>query len=571
MPEGPAPRTTIGLVIASILGMLIAGVLLQWDVVQIGSGSFAGEISIPFPPIVVLIAMVLVVSLAWRLLRVRLLTRGQMLCVLYAMLIAIPLMTQGFWHRFASITSTLPQEPKTFAVLDAYPSVLWPHGPNLGEGVLDSDAPESERLQTRGNVQLQPLRIKESGERPGAVLVNEAMDEVSSVRVRLPMRDEEANQTVVPGDPYLASVLVRPGEPPNFGLQRQASEFFMRVYIDGDEEDFVEVFTSSRTGEVTFLQPQGFVRMGSQNLRIPARAQESITLEVGLRGEGKLSLSDLQFMNVSAMAQLTEGRRFLTRSEWEARCRPSSRRKRASARIGCSRSRGWPFCSRRTSRGNSGRAPLLAWGTFLLLLLTVTLLLNVLLRKQWIDGERYGLPLTRIPMSLMGGEDLASSTQETRERPGFSLPPVYRMRTAWIGFTFALLYTLGRAYHFYNPAVPRHEHQRADGALFPGPGREQDVRGGDLQRVAGVSEHRDLHGARRAAEHRDRLHAVQVAGLDGAGVRVRTDRGIPVAVSAADGGVRRLRVADRAAGSAAHLASAAGELPPGIARRGAGS
>lgn len=469
MPEGRSPRTTLGLVVASILGMLISGVLLQWDVVLMGSGSFAGEISIPFPPIVVLIALVLVIALAWRLMRVRLLTRAQVLCVLYAMLIAMPLMTQGFWHRFASITSTLPQEPQTFAVLDAYPAQLWPHGPNLGESVLDPEAVEFERLATLGTVELQPLRVKEKGQQPGAVLENDAAGEVSSVRLRLPMQDEEGNQVVTPGEPYLASVLVRPGEAPNYSLEREASEFFMRLYIDGKEDDFIEVFTSSRSGEITFLQPEAFVRMGSQNLRIPPRAQQSVTLEVGLRGEGTLSLSDLQLMNVSAMAQLTEGRRYLPRSEWEAL--PPELRADASPRPDRLMSlAGLEFLLTAYVPWKQWAAPLVAWGTFLLLLLTVTLLLNVLLRKQWIDGERYGLPLTRIPMSLMGGDDLASSSQEVRERPGFSIPPVYRMWTAWIGFAFAILYTLSRAYHFYNPQFPDVSISVPLSPYFQGPG-----------------------------------------------------------------------------------------------------
>ena len=53
-----------------------------------------------------------------------------MVCVAFAMMMAVPMMTQGFWHRFLGITSA-PLRNSSFDFIDAYNDNLWPHGPNL--------------------------------------------------------------------------------------------------------------------------------------------------------------------------------------------------------------------------------------------------------------------------------------------------------------------------------------------------------------------------------------------------------------------------------------------------------
>jgi hypothetical protein len=57
----------------------------------------------------------------------RLLTRAELVCVAFAMMMAVPMMTQGFWHRFLGITSA-PLRNASFDYLDAYHDNLW-HSP----------------------------------------------------------------------------------------------------------------------------------------------------------------------------------------------------------------------------------------------------------------------------------------------------------------------------------------------------------------------------------------------------------------------------------------------------------
>jgi hypothetical protein len=87
--------------------------------------------------------------------------------------------------------------------------------------------------------------------------------------------------------------------------------------------------------------------------------------------------------------------------------------------------------------------PAVTWGSLLILLLSGFLAINAIMRRQWMEGERYSLPLARIPSMMLG---------EPGEGQG--LPRLWTMRVMWIGVALGLGWGLLRGFHFYNPAVP---------------------------------------------------------------------------------------------------------------------
>lgn len=81
--------------------------------------------------------------------------------------------------------------------------------------------------------------------------------------------------------------------------------------------------------------------------------------------------------------------------------------------------------------------PFIAWSSLLTALFFVTLCINVLLRKQYVEHERLTFPLTAIPLALT----------ETAT-------PILRERLFWLGLAIPLLVQAPIALSRYIPAVP---------------------------------------------------------------------------------------------------------------------
>ena len=128
--NGFVPGITPRSLVATILCMLLAGMYVQYSLVLLYECYMIVESAIPIPAMIVLLVLLCFVGLFGVLLKVRILTKAELVCVAFATLISVPMMGQGFWHRFLGVTSA-PLRNGSFDYLDAYSDNLWPHGPNL--------------------------------------------------------------------------------------------------------------------------------------------------------------------------------------------------------------------------------------------------------------------------------------------------------------------------------------------------------------------------------------------------------------------------------------------------------
>ena len=88
--------------------------------------------------------------------------------------------------------------------------------------------------------------------------------------------------------------------------------------------------------------------------------------------------------------------------------------------------------------------PLFAWTIFIIVLYFVTICLSVVLRKQWVEHERFVFPLVAVPAEMV-----------QRTEPSSLLSRFFKNRTMWIGFTIAAAFHLLNGFHEYFPALPR--------------------------------------------------------------------------------------------------------------------
>jgi hypothetical protein len=273
------------------------------------------------------------------------------------------------------------------------------------------------------------------------MLRNETTEAESVVALRLPLAVPGGRNGVRRGEPYLVSVLWRTAD------SAPETMVFCRAFAD-DAADGEELFAARRADRKTFLHQTGFVRSGVYAVRLPTDARASIRLEFGIRGRGELVVADPKVMNVSALEGVFRGRKLIRESEYLA-LPPEAR----TAELVIKPDRMWSWSGLRFLVGGyiplaDWLRPALTWSSFILLLCGACYAVNAVMRRQWVESERYPFPNARIPFALIGGGD-----DDEQACPG-AFSQVWRNRFAWAGFAVALLWGLLKGWRTYNNSVP---------------------------------------------------------------------------------------------------------------------
>ena len=408
-----------------------------------GSAVGIGAQAIPIPALFVAIPLLMLSAVFYALTRYRVLTRAELFVVLFAMFLATPLVSSGFWSMMIGAIGTIPKTAD-FETYDAWPKKLWPHGGNLLQDALAYE--RRDQLAVQGNVTWQDLRRERAGSARLPVLENAGESDAASIRMSLPVEKNAAAERLVIGEPYLFTVLLRPD-----GLS-PAAYYYGHIYYDDNRHFATEAFSSRASGKVDYLHPEGFTRKGIYGLTVSAAARERVTIEIGLSGAGRLAIADVELLSVGALDAIYRGRKVITQSRFEVSgederqgllVRPDNMWSVAGLKYIVAGYIPW----------RDWMTPFIAWTSFGFLCLAGAFSLAVLMRRQWIENERYPLPLTRIPLSLF---DLGSRSQVQlgNEPDSETLPEIWRNRTMWMGFALALFWCLLKGWHFFNSNVP---------------------------------------------------------------------------------------------------------------------
>ncbi len=428
------PGITLRSVATSVLCLLVAGMYLQIAEVILGATNAMAEHALPVPAMVVFVGLTLIVGIIYALTRFRLLTKPEVLCVLVAMLIAGPMMTQGMWHRLVGLLAA-PPKSESFQFIDAYNDKLWPHGPNLVPKGLDQ-AQEKDLKVTGNPPTWQEVEYETGRKATLPVLANQNKGEVSSVTLTIPLK-REGKPHLIPGEPYLISFLAKPDD-----LAPDAF-FFCRLHNDGGEK-FAEVINSKEKSKVTFLHQKGFLRVGTYGTVVGAEAKDSVQMELGLSGTGSLAVYDPKLFSVAAMEHIYTGRRLIKQSEYD-KLPEAERAGLVPQPDNMISPAGVWFLTTGYIPLKPWLTPAIAWSTLIFLILLATLALNVIMRKQWAENERYPFPLFQIPYALIGHED---------ESPRAAFAAIWKNPYLWIGFGISLAWCMVKGWHFYNNNIP---------------------------------------------------------------------------------------------------------------------
>jgi len=237
-------------------------------------------------------------------------------------------------------------------------------------------------------------------------------------------------------EPYLLAVLAHAS-----GLSAK-SEYFCRIYYDDNTDYSVEAFSSSSKSEKTYLHQTGFERVGMYNLVISPTVKEYIVLEFSLSGRGNLKFYDAQLVSMMAFESALSGRQIVTESQY-SRIPENERSGLVVKPDNMWSLKGLKFLLINYIPIKQWLTPILSLSSYFILLLIATFAIAVIMRKQWLDRERYPMPLMRIPLSLLGEEETEKAVS-----------PIWKNRIMWAGFAIALFWGLMRIWSKYNPDVP---------------------------------------------------------------------------------------------------------------------
>ena len=218
------------------LSVIFCALFLMGMVIQFGdvleNPIFRHEWSshaLALPAIMVFVMLSLVAGLVGQMTRRNYLSRPEMFCILFAMLLAAPIMGAGFWHMIVHAVSIVPKTA-AFDKMDTVSDKLWPHGPNLVAGALEQA--NASNLQQKGNVVWQLSEVSPGTGRTVVLVSNKEPGEISCVRIRVPLEKDDRSFLLLQ-EPYLVSALVRASE---MGV---GAQYYGRIYYD-DQAEFAE-------------------------------------------------------------------------------------------------------------------------------------------------------------------------------------------------------------------------------------------------------------------------------------------------------------------------------------------
>jgi len=414
-----------------LLGLFLIGGIIQFSGIFKGDGYQLGGEVIPMPAFIIFGIWVALGALAKKVVGWRWLTPPEMIVVLYALMLATPIMSTGFWRFYLSTVATVPRF-NAYDKYDALSPKAWPHGDNLFEVAFKNEGGE---LRLDPNVRPETFETGNSASGEGYV-INNTDDSVSAMQIEVPVYQGE--DLLMPlEEPYLFTALVRAKE---LGPR---SNYFVRIRFDDRPETETELIRSRVIGKVTPLQPEGFFRVAAYGVELPHNLiDDQVTIEIGLEGRGIVDIADLQWLNVGALEFAYTSRRAISEAEYAQL--PETIRG-AYTMIPDNM---WSLAGLKTAI--TGHVPWGAWGEsfvflggYVFLLTLASLAVACLLRRQWMQSERFPVPLIYGPMALVDGA-----------RPWHGGKPYTKQPLFWIGYGIFVFWCLLMGLSFLNPSIP---------------------------------------------------------------------------------------------------------------------
>ena len=418
---------------ASLLAILLITSVLQFAQLIGGTHSYLSQDAIPGSAALVMLGFAVVSGIFLRFLHAPWLTREELYFVLFAALLATPVMGRGFWANFFPMTTALVRENQ-YEYLRLLPSKLWPHGENVLAEALDY--PERWSFEGNGTV-LWPASAR--APHGNAVELRNGLEGGrSAVFLALNPR-EAADFRIKPRIRYLLTVEARAS-----GLGENAI-YYCRIHMGDAADRFTEIFSLSEPGEATYIQPEGFRTIGRNDLVFSLPTSSTMKLELGFEGRGEVAFRSLKLTDIDAIATGIAGRSMILESDVELVGDQVADGMLVKPDRWLSW-RGLVFLLSAFTPVRDWFTPVVAWGSITLLLLCAAFSGVSIMREQWVKNEHYPLPWMQVEARFLEGA--ATAGGEDSGRP-FRLQPTF-----WMGFGASFIWCALQGLNGLNPEFP---------------------------------------------------------------------------------------------------------------------
>ena len=427
---------TIRSFVVAVVALLFMGIWIEYEEMYNTYGGPLAENAPPNSVVGVICALLIVSTFLYMIRRSLRLVAAELVVIYAALILAAPLMTQGMWHRLYGLVIAIPHH-QDFKSYDSLPSMLWPHGRNLVANNRFQDGLTGWRHEGGGRVTWQEIDRDAKGVWKSPVLSNNGDAQArATLAYTFPRRDEKGTDLIVPGEAYLFCLLVKAD-----GFAEGSS---CQATVQADDGFTVPILVSPENTKPTFALPSGFRRIGVNPFIIPTELKERLVLRITLTGPGTLALQDVQFFSMEAIESTFAGRKMVTAGNLDKLgdyerdstvVKPDRMFSLAGLRYlltGFIPMRQWAL-------------PMAAWSALVAALFLGFMGLNQLMRKQWVEHERFTFPLNILPKALFA---------EATDEQGRTRLPIFRNRIMWLGFAVVLPLVLLKGIHFYFPNIP---------------------------------------------------------------------------------------------------------------------
>jgi hypothetical protein len=409
--------------VVCLVSLVLMAVWIEYEELYNTYGGPLAENSPPNAAVGVILVVLCLSALLYAIRRPLRLTTPELVVVYSSLVLAAPLMTQGLWHRLIGLVSAIPHYAD-FKSYESLPPMLWPHGPNLvpdgcfeqGLGAWSSEGVEIgwEKLDWQDR----KWRV------PTLSSINKTGGDMRLI-YKVPAA------SVVPGEKFLFTCLVK--------ATGFVGESTYSVLLQADDAGPVQILAGTDTTRPSFSLPSGFQRVGASPVVIPSGLTNRLSLMIVMRGEGSLAVHDVQFFNVEAVEGLYSGRHVVSEKTLASlgpherdftQIRPEHLVSPAGLRYILTGGIPW----------RQWAQPMLVWGWLVGALFIGFLGFNILMRKQWVEFERFTFPLTILPKQLLH-----------QENGRFT---ILRSRVMWAGVAVVFPLVIWKGLCFYYPMLP---------------------------------------------------------------------------------------------------------------------
>lgn len=410
------------------------GMWIEYEELYNHYGGPLAENSPPNAGVGVILLLMIIGGVLYKFRKSLRLKAAELVFIYTALLVAAPLMTQGMWHRIFGLMAGIPHE-QDFKSYESLPPMLWPHGDNLivngrflkgldGYEKIGKGAVTWEKIGWKGNDWKSP------------VLSNGEMGQgTTSLKFTVPVKKPsgEGNQ-LVPGENFIISCLVKAD-----GFQSTSSYF---IKVQADDGPIRNVILSAAGTSPSFANPSGFQRVGVCPFTIPTDLKEKLTFYVGINGPGTLALQDIELINSQAVEGAYTGRKVVRESNL-SKLGAHERDFTVVKPDNMFSFAGLKYLVTGFIPLDQWVRPAIAWSILIGALFLGFLGFNVLMRRQWVESERFTFPMNILPRQLFAAEDGEGGIQS-----------IFRNPVMWVGFGITFVLVMLKGIHYYYPAVP---------------------------------------------------------------------------------------------------------------------